>query len=311
MYWVFLILILGFKETMAGLGVGLGIYLVFREKSERKIGFLTIIIGILWGFLTSKLIIPYFSGGHFFYSPVFPSSVRLAITSFFYPWIKLKTVFFTYATFGILPIGYLPLLPAIIENFLERFVFQNDAVRWDLGFHYNAPLSPLLIMASMEFIKKYQLETKFPKILKVWAIFVIATVFILHRFILHGPLMLFSHPAFYQTTKNNKFLTDFINKIPRHGLIMTQHHFATRFTHNCVIILKDDYKKYDPDYIALDLRTGQNPANFYPLTEGATRELFEKIKKDPSYTLKKLTDNTFIFAKIPQKRDNKKGYCLK
>lgn len=305
LYWILLLLILGFKETMAGLGFGLGFYVFLT--GYKKIGFYTMIVSILWAIIASKCIIPYFSGGVYIYTPQWPVSISAGIESFFFPIIKTKTMLYGLASFGFLPIAYLPLIPTIVENYIERFVFNNAAIRWDLGMHYNAPLAPLFFMSAVECIKKFNLEKKIPKLLSIWAVATILMVIILNRFILHGPLMLAFNPAFYETTKENLFLDTFINQIPKDGLLMTQQNIAPRFTHYCVIMLKRDYKKYNPDYIALDLRSGQNPANFFPLTEEGTKSLFAELKTDNQYIMKMLSSNTYIFAKRDKKRDN--TYC--
>ena len=308
LFWLMLIIILGLKESMAGLGIGIGFFLIFKEKPERLKGILTIAISFIWGILAIKVIIPYFSGGRYYYDAHYPGSLKELITLMISPPIKVKTMLVSFVTFIFLPLSYFPLLPAIFENFFERFVLIASPTRWDLGLHYNAPLSPLLFIASLLSVIKYKIFQKIPHHTIILPLIIIFTVLILHRFILHGPLGLAYNPVFYRITKDNAFINDFIDKIPRDGLLMTQQNFATRFTHNCVLMLKTDYQKYDPDYVALDLREGQNPTNFYPISENDARNLFVQLKNDNRYTLKTYSLKLNLFTKI-ERNKNPHFYC--
>lgn len=300
LYWLFLIILLGFKESMAGLTFGIGIYLIFKKNPARLKGILTILFSLFWAYLTTKILIPYFSQGKYYYEAVYPNSLPALIDGMFSPTIKIKTMFYSFASFGFLPLLYLPLWPAIFENFFERFVLINSAARWDLGLHYNAPLSPLMFMASLLVLKK--INSWSSKAANLISILIIVIILIFHRFTLHGPLALAYNPAFYQTTKENAFLNEFIKEIPKNGLLMTQQNLATRFTHNCVILFKNNYQNYQPDYIAMDLRDGQNPTNFFPLRDTEVKLLFEDLKRDSDYRLKKETDTSFIFTRIKNKK---------
>lgn len=296
-YWIFLFVTMGWQENLAGVVVGLGLFLLFRKEKLIKIGIATILVGLLYGIVVAKIIIPSFNGGIYTYRPNIPKNPVYFAAGLFTPPIKAQTIFYTFATFGFLPLATLATLPMILEQYIERFVLNMAGTRWDLGFHYNAILSPIMFLASLEFLIHFQKRKNANNILSMWAIGTIVTVFVLHRFILHGPLLLATHPAFYGQTTTMKFLDDFVGKIPTTGLLMTQNNIAAHFTHQEVILLHKVYQDISPDIVAIDIRPGQNANNFFPVSESDTQKIVDSFSANSSY--KKITagENQFIFVK--------------
>ncbi|OGG15717.1 hypothetical protein A3D77_01680 [Candidatus Gottesmanbacteria bacterium RIFCSPHIGHO2_02_FULL_39_11] len=297
LYWIFLIITTGFQENMAVLAIMLGLFLLLKKEKEVKVGLLTILFGFIYVLLATKILIP-FLGGNYVYQPAVPHVWYEWITRFFYPTgIKFRSIILTFATFGFLPIASFASFPLIIEHYLERFVLNTAATRWDLGFHYNALLSPIMFLSSLELIIRIQKSTVLKKFLSFWALGTICIVVFLHRFYLHGPLMLATHPVFYQETQDAKFLDRFISQIPRSGLLMTQNNIAAHFTHGNTILLNKNYEIIKPDAIAVDLRDGQNANNFFPLSFSETNFLVASVSADLNYEKKSVTDSEIIFIR--------------
>lgn len=298
LYFIALLVLLGLKESFAGLGAGIGVYLLIRNRNNLKIALATILISIAWGYLALKVIIPFFSGGKYLYAT---STLPQSITDFFYaflfPDLKWKTIFFSFLTFGFLPAFSLSLLPAIFENFLERFVLSAQSSRWDLGLHYNTPLSPLMFIASLEVFIFLQKKVKLKKFIPILCLFIIISTLVLHRFILRGPLGLFYNPAFYQQNEKTKYVDEFLKNVPREGVIYTQNSLAGRLSHQNVKTFRDDYKIIDPDHIVLNLTPGQTPNSFSPLRYESTIALKDQLLKDPGYELKKYGEELYIFSR--------------
>jgi uncharacterized membrane protein len=284
-YFPMLIIILGLKESFTGLGAMLGLFLLIRYKRKYlKQALFTISLSIVWALVAIKLIIPYFSQGVYIYSPV--------ITGVSIDW---NAVVFTLLTFGFLPLLDLSILPAIAENFFERFVLLPGKSK-GLAFHYNAPLSPLMFIGGLFAFQK--LEKRSFKIESIVALLIILTVFVLHRKVLNGPLGLFYNGAFYEQNQRVKYVDDFVAKFPQNGLIMTQNDLAVRLTHQDVKLLRRDYKSIDPDYVILNLTPGQNPNSFFPISFEDTVILKEELLRDNNYSLKKFAQDQYIFSKI-------------
>lgn len=274
-YWLFLILTLGTKQNFAAIGIGLGIYLFFINK---KISLATIIFSLAYYFLVTKIVI-----SNYLYTPVF---------NFSWNSMKAETVFTSLATFGFLPLGAITFLPAIFQDFITRFFFTSSA-RWDLGLHYNATLSILLAYGSI--LTASKLNKKF---LTFFAILIILITLYFHRFKYHGALGLSYNPDFYRHTQEMKFLKDFIFQIPPNKTVMTLNNLAPYLTHtNKVMLLRGDYKNYSPEIIALDTRSGQNPANFWPTNYETLINLPILISTDSAYNLHKVSDTLYIFIR--------------
>lgn len=72
LYWLFLLITMGFQENMAAVATMLGVFLVFRREKNITIGLWTIGAGILYALLAMKIVIPWFNGNHYAYQPAIP-----------------------------------------------------------------------------------------------------------------------------------------------------------------------------------------------------------------------------------------------
>lgn len=301
--WFFLLLFinLGFKETIAIVCASIGVFMWLYNKNWRKWAIVVITISLAYGFVVTKMVIPYFSDGRFLYNPMWPASYSDYIIRFIDRPSKIQVILYTLATFGFLPLFAPAALLMLIQDLLLRFVL-SEAVsqRLDLGLHYNANLAVLTYISAV--VGASFLESKrwlIGRLQYIHALFIIATVIILHRFILRGPFGLAYNLDFYRHTARQGFMHDFINKIPKEGKIMTQNNIAVFFAHEDLYILDgyDYFKKISPDVVAIDLRPGQNTNNFWPMGENSLQELVVTIKQEKVY--KALVDDgqRFIFVK--------------
>lgn len=298
-FYLCLVIILGLKETFAGLGTGLGIFIFLYDRKNWKHAAATIALSISWGLAATKLVIPNLSGRTYFYAPgnAFESFISM-LASFLHFDIRLKTLFYSFLSFGFLPLFYFPLLPGISENFLSRFL-ADGSPRFTLALHYSAPLAAFMFFSSVLIFSKMEKSKRFKKIVVIYAAFLILNTVILHQFVLHGPLALVYNKAFYLQTANNKYAEDFIKKIPTDkGLIMAQNNIAVRFAHQKVMMLDPVPANFNPGVIALNLTPGQNPNNFFPMTYEKSVILKDELLIDPKYKLIKYGGELYIFIKI-------------
>lgn len=300
-FFLSVLIFLGYKESNAGAIIGIAIYLALKyRKLYFKQAIATFFIGIIWGFITTKYIIPYFNHGLYVYTPHGLSLNPLDfVHNFFLPAEKIKTIFASLATFGFLPLFDLALLPAIFEQFSERFVLSNAPNMWGLIYHYNATLSPLMFIAAvdvLEFLERRKVAKLF---LSGLSIAIILIVFIFQRFIYHGPFGLVYNPVFYEQTPRTKYQDNFVAHFPKGGLMMTQNDLAVRATHinDSVRLLRVLYYSVNPDYIALNLTPGQSPNSFYPLSFEQAKELKNTLIKNPDYSLQKFAPEQYLFTK--------------
>lgn len=293
LYWLFLLLTLGIKESTAILGATLGLTTILFDRAWRRFGLTTLIVSIVWGLAATKLIIPFFAGGSYGYSPVLPTEPLGHITGFFNEAIKRKTLLYTFGSFLFLPLLYPPAWLLFLQDFYIRFVPRDTNLRWDLGLHYSAQLAPVLGYATIMALAKWRRH--------MIALMLIATAIFLHQFKLHGPLGLAYNPAFYAHTKNFTFLDVLIAQVPKNATVMSQNNLATRLSHQTVYLLRKNYRDYQPDYIAIDARDGQNPNNFFGIKDyqgiGDVEEIIGSIRVDPAYQTIYQTEKQFVFKK--------------
>jgi len=128
-----------------------------------------------------------------------------------------------------------------------------------------------------------------------YGIVLVIVALFMHQFYLHGPLALAYNRAFYLHTKNLHFLEELVNKVPKDASVMTQNNLAVRFTHQDVMLLRDNYEVYNPDYIVLDLRDEQNPNVFFGLKDKDSLLTF--LLRDKNYEAIFQTEYQYVFQK--------------
>ncbi len=294
LFFLFFLITLGFKESLFLLGIGISFFAFWLRKEWKKTFIFSGIFSLLYGLVVIKIIIPFFSGGIYLYlvPPIW--NIRELFSNFFFPIIKIKTIFLTLFSFGFLPLLAPQSWLIFIFNFSSRFLV-NAPTRWDLGLHYNAEIAPTLAVSSLialNFIKQ-----KFSKrITYIIAIIIVINSFILYRFILHGPFMLASDPIFYKHTKNFVYLDELTARIPKNASVLAQNNLAAKFLHQEVWILRENYRQHKADYIIFDLRPGQSPTNFLGIEN--KEKLLENILKDKNYLLYYHQGYQYIFKRI-------------
>ncbi len=294
LFFLFLILTLGFKESLPGLGMALGLYLIFKKNF--RVGLFTFIFSLIYYFFAIYVAIPYFAGRPFFYALNQYDPVT-TVAQFFYPWIKIKTLLVSLATFSFLPLLDIFFLPVILQDYFIRFVMINSPNRTDLGLHYNAVAALLLAYGAILGVTRLKKLAEYRHNENFYGLVVIIFVGFFHL-TLHGPLGLVYNPAFYTHTQNLNFLRDFLAKIPNRGLVMTQNNLAVQLTHSHhVMLLRDNYWQWMPDIIAIDIRGGQNPNNYWPVSPSQFDQLYKELSKDPNYESKTVNKQQILFVK--------------
>lgn len=295
LYFIFLLLTLGFKESIFIVGVGIGLLIIFIRRQWYKIGFVTILISLAWGFLSIKIIIPYFSDGFYQYLAPFSLEPNAIAAQLFGHQLKRETIFYSFLSFGFLPFLSPPFWFLMFQDFFTRFAAEVQT-RWGLGLHYSSQIAVIFAVSSvfaLKFLNKFKTVAKYRNYLGILIIF---NALILYRFVLHGPLALAYNYDFYKHTGDFNFLDQISAKIPKDSSVMTQNNLAVRFTHQKVWLLRENYNDYMPDYILIDLRGGQNPNNFFP-ADNVSKKLIISLGRDPKYVLAYSTEEQFIFKK--------------
>lgn len=296
LYFLMLIITLGFKESLFLLGIAASVALFFLQKDWRRIAIITMIISIIWGTLTIKYVIPYFSYMTYIYSYHLPNNIQTIISNFFNEPEKQRTLFFSFASFGFLPIFSPQFWLAMIQDYGQRFLPEGFNTRWGLALHYNAQSAVILALSSIYALKLFLKHKIFKKYSLIICIFLLLSSFFLNTFILHGPFHLIYNPAFYSHTKDIAFLDTLVSKVPKNASVMTHNNIAGHFTHQRIYLLRETYEKYAPEYIILDVRDGQGPTNFFG-GKGDPKDILKALKADTKYQIIYQTKEQYIFKR--------------
>lgn len=289
LFWISFLITLGFKESAGLLGVGLAILMYLTNKQWRKTAIAVGIISIVWSVFTTQILIPYFYGRRYFYTPTLDPNPLRVLWSLVDSPVKIQTLFLSLTSFGFLPLLYPPAWPLILQDLATRFLDKDFTLRWGLSLHYSAQLSVILAFSSVMVLNTYKKYTTFLSI----ALIIIAIY--LHQFKLHGPLGLSYNPAFYAHTKNFTFLDGLIARVPKGASVMTMNNIATHLIHtNTVYLLRAVYDDFMPDYFVFDLRPGQNFNNFFGADIDA---LLLTLPHDTRYRVVYQTDYQYIYKR--------------
>lgn len=295
-YFIFLFLTLGFKEVAFLIGISLGIAIFLIEKKWRKLAIWTIIISILWGIIVFNFVIPYFSnGGKYLYTENLPDTFYSKLTALFDHPLKRHTLFYSFFSYGFLPIFSPQFWVLMLQDYLSRFETKYLSTRWDLGLHYNA-VSAIILAVSTIYSIRFFLRFSFIKKYKYFfAWLIIVNALFLNRFVLNGPFNLVYNKAFYDHTKNFAFLDKMVKMIPSKATIATHNNLAAQFTHQRVWLLRENYDVNKPQYILIDDRKGQNPNNF--TSSGSIKKILKALLRDPKYQVYYRTNDQYIFKR--------------
>jgi uncharacterized membrane protein len=266
------------KETLFIIPAWFGVLMALTYRGRwRKIGATTVLACVGYGFVVIRFIIPYFLGSDYFYL----SGSANNLSAFQLDALSIKTIVKTFASYGFIPLLSPETLLPLISNWLSRTARYGN---FDLGAHYNAEIAPTLILSFMygwqrvkKIVgKKFQLKYA----LAVLSVF----CFLYSSLVLKSPILLFTNNAFYKHTQNFAFLDTLIAAIPRDGSVMAQTNIAAKIADRPnVYMLRDSYAEFDPDYIVVDVRPGQEPNNFFDMDN--FDQTIKNIENDPKYSL--------------------------
>lgn len=307
-YFLFLFLSLLVREHVGFLLSTLGIY-IWIVKRNVKIASFTAIISLAWSILAIKFIMP--AIGQLGYESFIQDGDTLerallayfanpssAFNNFFFPIQKSQTLFWSFFSFGMAPLLYLPLLPAIAYQFASRFLDQLHPIRWTLFFHYGVELAVLLAVSASFSIKiilgklkrfKYSLLTMSLLLIVTHAVTNVA---------LNSPLKLILKPDFYKRESWMGDTSFILSQVPKDASIAAQNNLLPHLSHRKKVYLLPNIN--NADYIAVDLHQGQNDWNFYNLDLKKTKELVKQLVENRDYTLILSSGDSYLLKRLEQ-----------
>ncbi|MBD2179138.1 DUF2079 domain-containing protein [Pseudanabaena sp. FACHB-1998] len=287
------------KAVFSLIAIALGIWLIFCNQ-RKKIGLVTIFLGIFWFLIATQVIMPTFGAsterfalrysylgesyssilGNLFWKPNLILSKLFSVDSLVY----LLLLFAPYIwCIRYKNLNYLIIvLPTIIMNILS-----NDPQQRYLSNHYPLPVLPVLILMVISEINDFTDQKK-------WR----------YRFIVFWTVL-----AFVAMSRLNLFAGEYLQSLDTwqanqeaialvkntKGSILTTHEIAPHVTHRSQVRLafsNSSYQLADFDYILLNTRhSGYQSDREYTLS------LVEQAKQISSFKLEYQKDDVYLFAK--------------
>lgn len=308
-FWTSFLLILLTKLSLAVACIALGCFILVAFPKKRLTGCAAIVFSVLYYLAVTHIAIPYFSQRFLYAESVhIPQSIHELFFKLTVPKEKIQTFLVSTATFAFLPLANLATLPLLLQDFVIRYLFfKGGNVQYRLFYHYNLGTVPILFFASMWSIHTAQrfLAAQVFRGVKgnlVIGLVIMCAAFYFHRlYEIKGPLLLVFNRDFYAVTQKNAFLWELVEKTPRDGRIMTQNHLGLMFAHDDVVPMETRpyiFVELHPKYIVYDLRRGQNPNNYFPLTEIDTIHFMESLLSRNAYTIYYQNGSRYILKKV-------------
>lgn len=307
LYFIFLVLALFSKEDIAPIFLGLGIYSIFIKKWI-KVGLVTSILSLLWFWLSTSILMPYFLGSNIEFftisskaSNVFSILFSNPVTFFknlIFPLDKIETVYTLFASFAFFPL-FSPLswltTPA---TFINRF-FSDDWARWSTHFQYSATIAPLLAISAIlgiENLRKFFKKNSFENIKKFLILAIFLGTILANRpgwdppFITPPTQQIFRR-SFWILSENQKQVHEVLKIIPPRASVATNTVYVPHLL-NRQKILEFPNVWEEPEIYFL------TTFNLYPdETLKKFEEKIDELKKDKKYELVFEKDGILLFRR--------------
>jgi len=305
-YFFFLFLGLAVREHVGFLLSTLGIY-IWLVKRSWKMAFATVVISFTWSILAIKIFMP--ALGQNDYSSFVQENESLEsaligyltnpqsiVSNFFLPILKTQTLIWSLVSFGLVPIIYMPLMPASLFQFATRFLDQLHPVRWTLFFHYSAELAVVLAVATI--FGCVIILQKFRSIKYIALILAMLLMFahIGTNLLLDSPLKNLLKPQFYkhQSWMDNTRLV--LAQVPKNTSVASQNNLLPHLSHRKEVYLLPNVN--NAEYVIVDLHPGQNAWDFYNQGLEGTKSILVQLVKSNSYKVVVSSGDVYLLKKF-------------
>ena len=252
------------KEDMIPLAGGLGLYLIWL--GERRRGAWLVAISILMFAFAVLIVIPSFNeSGAWGYSGSYsdlwkkPWTIPALLVT---PVEKLRTVLYWLAPFAFLPLAS-PVVLLALPVALSRLL-SAESNHWGHGFHYSAPLSPILAMAAGDGLARLarwsgtgagrrRIFTWLPALSLVAALLIPG----------HQPLLRLFTPGHYRPIATHEAAQEALSAIPPDASVVAQAAIVPHLSQRPVIYMLED------DAPEAEFVIAAEPLNPWPLATAA------------------------------------------
>lgn len=303
-YSAALILCLAVRENVGFLISTLGIYVWVRTKNI-KAALATVIVPLAWSITAIGVVMPALGQAHYgsFISSgdSLPGAVSVYVknpfsifVNFFFPLEKTATIFWSFLSFGFIPLTFLPLVPAILFQLASRFLDLMHPIRWTLYYHYGAELGVLMSVSAIFGAKT--LISRFPKY--NMAVIIMALIIFGQTIsfgLLHVPLKNLLKKNFYQGEPWTRDTQKILSLVPKDASLASQNNLLPHLSHRKFIYLLPNF--HSADYIVFDLHPGQDNWNFYNGNLQTATSQFRELVDGDLYKLIAASGDAYLLKK--------------
>jgi hypothetical protein len=131
------------------------------------------------------------------------------------------------------------------------------------------------------FLKRFANKSQIIK-LSILAL-IMPVVLYTNYFVLKRPFALSYNRALYAASARTVEIRALMASLPDDQVIMAPNHLAAHLTHKQVVMVRDNYQPFDPEYIIFDTNAEQSPNNWYEVKNPAS--FMHNVQNDESYHL--------------------------
>ncbi len=292
MYIFSSLFLLLFKESTFLVICGIHFYTWLKVKEWRNTAILLSTLSIIYAYFVITFVIPAFSN-YYQYNFLSGHTFQSAISSLYDRPIKVKTVIDSLTSFSFAAIFTPALWPTYLVHYWARFL-STAGSRWEIGLHYNAEIAPIYAFSLMLILHKITINKKIATQLVV-ALVVVAIALYQNYVRLKMPFLMATNPALYLASDRTVEIRKYLKQMPSDQIIMAPNHLAAHLTHKKVLLARDKYKDYDPEYIIFDTNPDQSGNNWYGLKD--KEQYIKNVSADFDYMLIQSISSYQIYKK--------------
>ncbi|GIW07214.1 MAG: hypothetical protein KatS3mg060_2019 [Dehalococcoidia bacterium] len=297
--WLFFLLSLAVKEEMAIVGAALGVYVALVER--RRAGLAMSALAILWGVVAMGIVMPRLTtvGGEFYYLRRYShygdsaSAILLALAA--RPWVILADAVGpgrpAYYLQLLLPLAGLPLLAptafALAVPSLLYLALGNSPGQYSIVFHYQAPIIPLLMFATIGGLARL-LRWGVPR--AALAALLLGAAAVAYLVLSPAPLGRAFEPDRYHGGEHAAILDRFVAAVPPDTPISAARNVVSRFSRRERVYNFPTIA--DAEIVLLDYR-GLVCCGYWDDDDEALR----RFVADPAFWLADAADGVWLFLK--------------
>lgn len=300
-FFLALVLCLSVREHVGLLLAFISIF-IYREYNNFILAVVTFLVSLSWSILSIKVIMPalgqqsygsFLDSGDTMFEAVltYLTNPFLAIKNYFIPIVKTETQFWTFASFGFLPLLAFSLMPVIFFQFAYRFLDMMHPIRWTLYYHYGVELGVLLAISTIYSARMMLNKFKW-EYMQYGLIIFLLTLSLASNLILNAPLKNLAKTDFWEEKEWMRDTKSVLALIPDNASAAGQNNLLPHISHRKALYLLPNVN--NAEFVVVDLHPGQNGWNFYTLDLEGMQLLMNDLVRSRAYDFYAVSGDAYL-----------------